>query len=88
VQGAVFRPGNYAIEAGLTTVKELIKKSEGLREDAFLNRATLTRRKENYDPEVLPIDLGKILRGEAADITLQREDVLTVYSINNLRENE
>ena len=86
VQGAVFRPGNYAIEAGLTTVKELIKKSEGLREDAFLNRATLTRRKENYDPEVVSIDLGKILRGEATDIPLQREDVLQVYSIANLRE--
>lgn len=86
VQGAVFRPGNYAIEAGLTTIKELIKKTEGLREDAFLNRATLTRRKENYDPEVLSIDLGKILRGEAADIPLQREDVLQVYSIGNLRE--
>ena len=86
IQGAVFRPGNYAIEPGLNTVKELIKKSEGLREDAFLNRATLTRRKENYDPEVLSIDLGKILRGEAADISLQREDVLQVYSINNLRE--
>lgn len=86
VQGAVFRPGNYAIEAGLTTIKELIKKTEGLREDAFLNRATLTRRKENYDPEVLSIDLGKILRGEAADIPLQREDVLQVYSISNLRE--
>ena len=86
VQGAVFRPGNYAIEAGLSTVKELIKKSEGLREDAFLNRATLTRRKENYDPEILPIDLGKILRGEQADIPLQREDVLQVFSIGNLRE--
>lgn len=86
IQGAVFRPGNYAIEPGLNTVKELIKKSEGLREDAFLNRATLTRRKENYDPEILSIDLGKILRGEAADISLQREDVLQVYSINNLRE--
>jgi protein involved in polysaccharide export with SLBB domain len=86
VQGAVFRPGNYAIETGLTTIKELIKKTEGLREDAFLNRATLTRRKENYDPEVLSIDLGKILRGETADIPLQREDVLQVYSIGNLRE--
>jgi protein involved in polysaccharide export with SLBB domain len=86
VQGAVFRPGNYAIESGLSTVKELIKKSEGLREDAFLNRATLTRRKENYDPEILPIDLGKILRGEQADIPLQREDVLQVFSIGNLRE--
>ncbi|MEY3645854.1 MAG: hypothetical protein RL127_562 [Bacteroidota bacterium] len=86
VEGAIFRPGIYAIEPGLTTVKELIKKSEGLREDAFLSRASLVRRKENYDPEILSIDLGKILRGEAADIPLQREDVLKVYSITNLRE--
>jgi protein involved in polysaccharide export with SLBB domain len=86
VEGAIFRPGIYAIEAGLTTIKDLIKKSEGLREDAFLSRATLVRRKENYDPEIMSIDLGKILRGEAADIPLQREDVLKVYSITNLRE--
>jgi protein involved in polysaccharide export with SLBB domain len=86
VEGAIFRPGIYAIEPGLTTIKELIKKSEGLREDAFLSRASLVRRKENYDPEILSIDLGKILRGEAADIPLQREDVLKVYSITNLRE--
>ena len=86
VQGAIFRPGMYALEAGLTTIKDLVKKAEGLREDAFMSRATLTRRKENFDPEVLSIDLGKILRGEVADINLQREDVLNVYSIVNLRE--
>ena len=86
VQGAVFRPGMYALETGLASIKELIKKAEGLREDAFMSRATLTRRKENFDPEVLSIDLGKILRGEVADINLQREDVLNVYSIVNLRE--
>jgi len=86
VQGAVFRPGMYALETGLASIKELIKKAEGLREDAFMSRATLTRRKENFDPEVLSIDLGKILRGEVADINLQREDVLNVYSILNLRE--
>lgn len=86
IEGAIFRPGIYAIEPGLTTVKDLVKKSEGLREDAFLSRATLVRRKENYDPEIMSIDLGKILRGESADIPLQREDVLKVYSISNLRE--
>ena len=84
--GAVFRPGLYAMETGLSTVKELIKKAEGLREDAFLNRATITRRKENFDPEIISLDLGKILRGEVADVPLQREDVLQVYSITNLRE--
>jgi protein involved in polysaccharide export with SLBB domain len=86
VNGAVFRPGVYAIEYGLNTVKELIKRAEGPRENAFLNRATISRRKENYDPEMISFDLGKVLRGELADIALQREDSLTVYSLDSLRE--
>jgi protein involved in polysaccharide export with SLBB domain len=88
VIGAVFRPGEYAIENGLTTVKELVKKAEGLRENAFLNRAILARKKENFDPEIVSIDLGKILRGEAADIALQREDILTVYFQEELKEKQ
>ena len=86
IEGAIFRPGIYALENGLNSIKELIKKAEGLREDAFLGRASLTRRKENFDPEILSIDLGKIMRGESPDITLQREDNLKVFSITNLRE--
>ena len=86
VSGAVFRPGVFAIESGLTTVKELIKRAEGPRENAFLNRATISRRKENYDPEMISFDLGKVLRGELADIALHREDSLTVYSLDSLRE--
>lgn len=86
IEGAIFRPGMYALENGLNSIKELIKKAEGLREDAFLGRASLTRRKENFDPEILSIDLGKIMRGESPDITLQREDNLKVFSITNLRE--
>ena len=86
VIGAVFRPGVFAIENGLTTVKELIKRAEGPRENAFLNRATISRRKENYDPEMISFDLGKVLRGELADIALHREDSLTVYSLDSLRE--
>jgi protein involved in polysaccharide export with SLBB domain len=88
VTGAVFRPGVFAIESGLTTVKDLIKRAEGPRENAFLNRATISRRKENYDPEMISFDLGKVLRGELADIALHREDSLTVYSLDSLRENQ
>lgn len=88
VSGAVFRPGVFAIENGLTTVKDLIKRAEGPRENAFLNRATISRRKENYDPEMISFDLGKVLRGELADIALHREDSLTVYSLDSLRESQ
>jgi protein involved in polysaccharide export with SLBB domain len=86
LEGAVFRPGMYELENGLTSVKELLKKSEGIREDAFLNRASITRKKENFDPEIISFDLGRVLRGEAPDIPLQREDVVKIFSIKNLRE--
>ena len=88
ISGAVFRPGIFAIENGLTTVKDLIKRAEGPRENAFLNRATISRRKENYDPELISFDLGKVLRGELADIALHREDSLIVYSLESLRESK
>lgn len=86
IKGSVFRPGEYAIENGLSTVKELIRKAEGVKEDAFLNRAIITRRKENYDPEIIAFDLGKLLRGEVKDIPLIREDVITITAIGRLRE--
>ena len=86
IGGAVFRPGYYAIENGLTSVKDLVKKAEGLRENAFLNRASIHRKKENYDPELISLDLGKILRGEASDISLHREDSLAVFFADSLRE--
>jgi polysaccharide biosynthesis/export protein len=86
IKGAVFREGEFAIETGTKTMKELIKKAEGLREDAFMNRATITRQKEDNDPIVIAFDLGKLMRGEIEDMPLKREDVVTIRTIASLRE--
>lgn len=85
ISGAVFRPGEYALSKGLT-VQQVIQKAEGLREDAFLNRATLRRLRENLDPELISVDLGKLLRGEVADIPLQRDDQLHIHTASELRQ--
>ena len=85
VSGSVFRPGDYALSTGLT-VRQLIQKAEGLREDAFLHRAILRRLRENLDPELISIDIGKLLRGEVADVSLQREDQLRINSVSELRQ--
>lgn len=84
VLGAVFRPGVYAIDSNLKTVGDLISRAEGLREDAFIDRAILKRLGKNLDPVLLPLNLDSIRRGY--DITLQREDVLIIKSIAELRE--
>ena len=86
ISGAVFRPGSYALSNGLT-VRQFIRQAEGLREDAFLNRATLRRLRENLDPELIAVDLGKLMRGEVADIPLQREDQLHISNVGELRSN-
>ena len=85
IKGSVFREGDFAIESGVNTVKELIKKAEGLKEDAFMNRATISRQKEDNDVTVIAFDLGKLMRGEVADIPLRREDVITIRNIKSLR---
>ncbi len=87
VAGAVMRPGDYSLEPGLETVKQLVTRAEGLRKDAFTNRASITRERPDMDRENLSFDLGKLMRGEIADIPLMRQDILTVLSIRDLREN-
>ncbi len=88
VEGSVYRPGFYAIEEGSTTVKELIKKAEGLMEDAFVNRAIIERNNEFLEAEVLSFDLGKLVRGEIADIPLRRGDKLLIKSVTELKAKE
>ncbi|MBB5284232.1 protein involved in polysaccharide export with SLBB domain [Rhabdobacter roseus] len=86
VRGAVYRPGDYALEPGTSTVRQLLAKAEGLREEAFLNRALLHRFQPNMEPSILAFDLGKLMRGETEDIPLQRQDSLVIKSVQELRE--
>lgn len=86
ISGAVFRPGEFAIGEKIKTVKQLIQKAEGLREDAYLTRAILIREQENLDPIFIPLDIGKIMNGELPDVVLKRQDQLTIKSIVEIRQ--
>ena len=85
IDGAVFRPGQYELEPGLT-LKQLIQKAEGLREDAFQNRAYITRMGADMQPELVSVELNKILSGAIPDVPLKREDVVNISSIFDLKE--
>lgn len=88
VRGAVFRPGMYQIDGTVNTVKQLIKKAEGLRGDAFLSRAMIDREHEDLSHELISIDLGGLMNGTIADIPLAKNDVLYIPGINDLKEQE
>lgn len=85
IEGAVFRPGAYELEPGLT-LSQLIKKAEGLKEEAFRQRAFITRLKSDNQTELISVDLAGILNSSVKDITLLREDVISISSIFELKE--
>ncbi|NCD72287.1 SLBB domain-containing protein [Mucilaginibacter agri] len=85
ISGAVFRPGKYELEKGMT-LKQLIAKADGLKEDAFLNRGYISRLNLDNTPSLLSFDVDKIIKGTQADISLQREDKITISSIFDLRD--
>lgn len=85
ITGSVFRPGVYELERGLT-LKGLITKADGLTEDAFLNRGYINRLNPDQTASLISFDVAKILAGTEPDITLLREDKITISSIFDLRE--
>ncbi|MCM1311415.1 MAG: SLBB domain-containing protein [Bacteroides sp.] len=80
VRGAVFHPGMFQMNGSINTVRELVNAAEGLREDAFLARAVMHRRKEDLTLEVLPVDIQGLMNGTVADIPLRKDDVLFIPS--------
>ncbi|MCU4157546.1 SLBB domain-containing protein [Carboxylicivirga sp. A043] len=84
IEGAVYRPGNYELTEGLT-LKQLIDNADGVREDVFLNRGLVTRLMDDLTLQNITFNVGEVLRGEK-DIELKREDMVTISSIDDLRE--
>ena len=77
--------GVYELEKGLT-LRGLINKSDGLTEDAFLNRGYINRLNPNNTQALISFDVAKIIAGTEADIPLQREDKVTISSLFDLRD--
>ena len=85
IKGAVFRPGQFRLEAGVTTVRGLIEAADGLTEDAFTTHAVLHRLNDDRTLTTIPVDVQAIMNGTAADIALENEDVLFIPTQRDLR---
>ncbi|QBN19817.1 SLBB domain-containing protein [Flavobacterium nackdongense] len=86
INGAVFRPNTYSFYEGMR-ISDLINQADGLKEDAYTSRATIVRTKADLTTEVTNVNLDRALSGEVeADIYLRKEDVVTVYSILDFKE--
>lgn len=85
ISGAVFKPGPYAIETGLT-LKQLINKAQGLKEDVYTGRALLVRTRDDLSKEYIAVELKSITEGKEEGLMLKREDSVHIASIFDLRD--
>jgi len=86
LKGAVYRPGMFAIGDDIATVGDLVRKADGVTEDAYTDRVLLYREGPDLELQVMALDLNDILSGRVADVPLKRNDVLVISSIHELEE--
>ncbi len=86
VRGYVFRPGLYELGEKVASVKQLVEIAGGLTEDAFLDRAILLREQDDLSVYNVSLNIGGIVRGEAADVPLKKNDILVVSGKYELDE--
>jgi protein involved in polysaccharide export with SLBB domain len=86
ISGAIFRPDTYELTNGLR-VADLIRKADGLTEDAFTGRAQIYRLEEDLSRAIRSLDIKKALAGDGEqNLLLQREDELVISSIHELKD--
>ncbi|MCQ2164912.1 MAG: SLBB domain-containing protein [Bacteroidales bacterium] len=86
IEGCVYRPGSYELGGDIATLRQLIEHAEGLREDAFLDRAIITRQREDLSLQTVAVDLKGILAGTSEDVILRRNDLVNVSAITDLKD--
>lgn len=84
ITGAVFHPGNYALEDNMT-VTDLIKRADGVKEIAALSRGLIRRLQADYTPSFINFSVQDALTGRT-NVPLMKEDSVMIYSKLELRE--
>lgn len=85
IEGAVYRPGVFELTSGLS-LKSLIEKADGIRDDASLTNGYIKRTLPDLDKELISFNLQQVLAGNAPDIFLMREDSIMIASKQDLKD--
>ena len=80
VRGAVMHAGMFQMDGKIQTVRDLLLAAEGLREDAFTERAVMHREKDDLTLEMISLNIKGIMDGTVADVPLKKNDVLFIPS--------
>jgi protein involved in polysaccharide export with SLBB domain len=86
IAGAVYRPDVFELTPSLK-VADLIRKADGLTDDAYTGRAQIIRLQEDLTRSVVSFDVAKALNGDGANnLALQREDEVLITSKQELKD--
>lgn len=85
ISGAVFKPGAYALDNGMS-LKNLINKAQGVKEDVYTGRAIVVRTREDFTKEYISLDLREVLTTQQNGIMMKKEDSVHIASIFDLRD--
>ncbi|MFC1551696.1 SLBB domain-containing protein [Candidatus Latescibacterota bacterium] len=81
----VLRPGRYELNESLTSLKDLIDKSDGLTSDVYLPKADLIRLNDDLKEVYYEINLEEIMNElTQVDLLLQKRDRIRIYSKNEM----
>ena len=84
ITGAVFHPGEYALEEKMT-VGDLIKRADGIQEVAATSRGVIRRLQEDFTPAIINFNVLDAIAGRN-NLQLQREDSVIIFSKLAIRE--
>jgi protein involved in polysaccharide export with SLBB domain len=86
ISGSVFRPDIYELTNGMK-VSDLIRRADGLKEDAYVSRGQIIRLEEDSRRSILSFNIRKALQNDPNEnVLLQREDEILISSILDLRD--
>ncbi len=84
IQGAVYSPGQFELKPNMSLL-DLIDLADGLLGDAFTQRVNLTRTNPDFTIESSSFNLNDLREGNIENVLLKNDDVVTVPSIYDLR---
>ncbi len=87
ISGAVFRPGTYRFEQGMT-VRDLISEADGITGDAYLDRGLIVRLRDDMKTEFLDFSLSDVFSKGEGNLTLQEEDSVIIRSVLDMSERD
>lgn len=85
IEGAVFMPGEYSLDAN-PTLSQLIKSASGLREESLQGRINIERTESDLSVSNISVNLNDIVEGRVSDVQLKKLDRVFVPSIFDLTE--